>query len=874
VPWIDRARNVIGRSDVNREIDEELQFHIDEKTRDNIAAGMSADDARRDAVRQFGSRSAVREETHDANVLTHVETVFRDVAFALRNLRRQPAFACAAILTLALGIGATTAIFTVVYGVLIRPLPFPDANDVMVVTYQNPDSPFWLYPGVVDGHYVALRDADGRFESTATFGSAPVTLTGAGDSVRLPATTVTPDFFRVLRINAAMGRVLVSADAGEGSEKVVAISNTLWRSRFGADPTVVGRLISLDGVAHTVVGILPEGFSYPAQSELWTPLAVRLSPRLSYTRPVIARLKPGVTKEQADGAWAALTSHLQPQRGSTGKWVASVTPLKDAIVGKVRMPLLIFAGAVALVLLIACANVSNLLMINTLSRRQEIATRLALGAARGRVLRQLLTETTVIALLGALAGTLITLVSVPALLSLAPPGLLPRHSEIHVDGWVLAFTFAVAIGSGLGLGLLPALHGTRNTAAPPGRDGATWSTRRSDWLRHTLVVGEVALALVLLVGAGLLVKSFLRLTSVDMGFQPWQVMTMTVSFPDATYPTAPLLQRANQRLLESIAALPGVKSAGAVNWLPLGDMLIAGDVQLRDARPVPPNYRVTKAAITPGYLSTMGIGVLRGRDFNDADTAVSPGVVIVTDSVARRLWPGEEAVGQQLSVKDRPTATDWLTVVGVVPEVRQTGVKDELAPALYQPYLQVTSPFFLSHMAFVAQTSGNPTRIAAAMRAMLSSADPSLAPQSMASMESLIAGTIAEPRFQTRLLVVFSVLALLLAAIGVYGVLAASVADRRREIGIRIALGAGRTRLVWTVLRRVLIMTLCGVVLGLAGALAITRVLRQMLFEITPTDATAFFGAGALLVAVALVASLEPARRASAVDPISVLRAE
>jgi putative ABC transport system permease protein len=349
---------------------------------------------------------------------------------------------------------------------------------------------------------------------------------------------------------------------------------------------------------------------------------------------------------------------------------------------------------------------------------------------------------------------------------------------------------------------------------------------------------------------------------------------MTVSFPESAYPTAPLLQRAHQRILDSVLTLPGVAAAGAVNWLPLGDMQVGGDVLLRDARPIPPNYRVTKAGISAGYLSTMGIDVLRGRDFNGADTAGAPGVLLVTDSVARRLWPGEEAVGQLMSLEDRPSAADWLTVVGVVADVRQTGIKEALAPAAYQPYQQVKRPFFLRQMTFVARTAGDPGPIAAAMRTTLSSADPSLAPQSMASMESLIAGTIAEPRFQTRLLVVFSVLALVLAAIGVYGVLAASVADRRREIGIRIALGAGRPRLVWTVLHRVLIMTTCGVLLGLAGALAITRVLVQMLFEITPTDATAFFGAGTLLVAAALAASLVPARRASAVDPISVLRAE
>jgi predicted permease len=872
--WIDRARNLLGRSDLNRDIDEELQFHIDEKTRDNIAAGMSADEARRDALRRFGSRSAIREETRDADVLSRVETVGRDITFGLRHLRRQPAFACAAILTLALGIGATTAIFTVVYSVLLRPLPYPDPDRLMVVSYQTREPGFWLFPGVVDGHYLALRDADRSFESTATFGSEQTTLTGAGDPVRLAGASVTPDFFGVLRINAALGRVFQPADAAEGTDRVVAISDTLWRTRFGADPGIVGRRITLDAVPHTVVGVLPAGFAFPAKAALWTPLAVRISPRNSYTRPVIARLKPGTTRAQAQSAWEALTSNLQPQRGATGNWVAQVVPLKDAVVGNVRTPLLIFAGAVALVLIIACANVSNLLIMRTLARRQEIAARLALGASRGRVLRQLLTETAVMALLGALLGTLVTVVGVPALLSLTPDGLLPRDSEIQIDGWVLIFTFGIALVSGLTLGLAPAMHGTRDAAVVPGRESTTWSTRRSDWLRGTLVVGQVAMALVLLVGAGLLVKSFLRLTAVEMGFQPSQVMTMTVSFPPSTYPTAPLLQRAHQRLLESVEALPDIVAAGAVNWLPLGDMLITGDVLLRDARPIPDNYRVTKAAISPGYLSAMGIRVLRGRNFTGADTAGSPGVALVTDSMAQRLWPGEEAVGQMVSLEDRPTAADWLTVVGVVGDVRQTGIRDDLAPAVYQPYLQVKRPFFLGQMTFVARTTGNPGPIAAAMRTALGSVDANLAPQSMRSMESVLAGTIAEPRFQTRLLVVFSVLALVLAVIGVYGVLAASVAERRREIGIRIALGAGRTTLVWTVLRRVLIMTVCGVTLGLAGAFAITRVLAKMLFEITPTDATAFFGAGTLLVAAALAASLVPARRASSIDPISVLRAE
>lgn len=872
--WINRAWNIVGRRDLNREIDDELQFHIDEKTQDNIDSGMRPDEARREAMRRFGGRAGTREETRDANVLVTTESVFRDIGLAIRNLRKQPAFALTAILTLALGIGATTSIFTVVYNVLLRPLPFPASDRVIALAYQPNDSGYWVHPGMVDEHYAVLREADHGFEMTATFGSSPATLTGAGDPVRLSATAVTSDFFPVLRVNAALGRVFVPAEAeSETSDPVVVLGHDIWTSRFGADPGIVGGRVTLDGVSHMVVGVMPKGFVYPDQSAVWRPLVFRLNPRLSYMRPVIARLKEGTTLAQAQAAWATYTSNLRPTPGRRGEWVSQVVPLKEAIVGNVRSTLLIFAGAVALVLFIACANVSNLLLMRTLARRQEIATRLSLGAARGRVLRQLLTETSVLALLGGVAGTLVTLVSVPALLALVPAGRLPRDHEIHIDGWVLAFTFGVALISGVVLGVMPALHGIRAAASTQLRE-TNWATRRSDWLRNSLVVGEVALALVLLVGAGLLVKSFIRLNSVDLGFQPSHVMTMTVNFPELAYPTPPSLQGTQRRVIEAVNSLPNVVAAGVVNWLPMGSAQIRGDVYLSDGRQVPPNYRPTKAGVSAGYFPAMGIPVVRGRDFNSDDRAGAPGVLIVSTSVAGQLWPGEDAIGKRIAMSERPAAADWLTVVGVVRDVRQTGVKDDLAPAVYQPYSQLKNVFFLSQVSFVARTTGDPRPLAAAMRSTLSTIDPNLAPQSMGSMESLIATTIAEPQFQTRLLVTFSTLALLLAAIGVYGVLAASVAERRREIGIRMALGARRATVVRTVLQRVVILTTVGVAVGFAGALALTRVLADMLFEIKPTDATAFLGAGTLLVVIALMAGLVPARRASTVDPVSVLRAE
>jgi predicted permease len=870
VSWLQRFWNVFGR-DVNADIDEEFRFHLDQRIRDNIAAGMSVDEARDDAARRFGSRSAAREHTREADVLVTLETIVQDLAFAFRSLRKHPSFTLVAILTLAFGVGANAAIFTVVYNVLLRPLPFPESDKLFVVSYQPGAAPFWLFPGLSDRNYVAFREADRLFDATASFASAPVTLTGVGDPVRLASSTVTPDFFRVLRVNAAIGRTFVPQDAQPGRDAVVLLGDALWRSRFGSNAAVVGRTITLDGVTRTVVGILPPGFSFPAETALWTPLAIRIEPGMSYTRPVIGRLRPEMTRQQAQAAWetfaGGLPIHNDPTRS---KWLARIIPLKDAVVGDVRAPLLIFTGAVAVVLLIVCANVSNLLLMRGVSRRREIVTRLALGAGRPRLVRQLLTETAVMAFGGGIAAMFITLVSVPILLAVVPPERLPRAAEIHINGWVLAFTFALAIGGGLIVGLMPAYHATRTAVWAVWREETLWTTRASNRFRNALVVGEVALALVLLIGAGLLVRSFLRLSAVDPGFRPEHVMTMTVDLPQSTYSAVPRLRAFHQQLLGSLSTLPNAIAVGAVNWLPFGDMSITGDLQLRDGR----DSWATKAAISPGYLRAMGVRLESGRDFTDRDHAGAAGVVIVSESLARQLWTNEEPLGQQLSIESRPIETDWLTVVGVVDDVRQNGLKEDVAPAVYQPYQQARNPFFLSRMTFVVRTDGDPRRIAPAMRTALRTVDDDLAAHSIMSMEDVIGRTVAEPRFQTRVLAVFSILALVVAAIGVYGVLAFSVAERRREIGIRIALGAERTALVRMVLRRVLILAVTGVVLGVFGALALSRVLTRLLFEISPTDVPTFVSAAALLMGIALLAGLVPARRATAVDPVMALRAE
>ncbi len=871
--WFNRLSNLVGRRELNAEIDEELQFHVDTRIRENIAAGMTPGDARRDALRRFGAPAAYRDATRDADIVVSLEALVQDVAFALRCLARRPAATGLALLTLALGIGVNTSMFTIVQSVLLRPLPFAEPERLHVISHARQGVRPWLYPGMADGQFAAFRDQNQSFEAIATFGPAPLTLTTGGDAARAASTTVTPDFLRVLRVNPAAGRSFGSQDVQEGSERVVLVSDALWRGRFGADPALLNRRITLDGEPHTVIGIMPAGFSYPGTTEIWTPLAIRLNSNLSLSRPVIGRLKPGVSREQAQAAFETFI-HTQSQGSPESGWAARVIPLKDAVVGNAGTSLLVFSGAVAFVLLIACANVANLLLMRAIARRQEIATRLALGASRARVIRLLMTEGALVALGGGLLGIALAVLAQPALLSLIPPGKLPRRAEVHLDVWVLAFTLALSALTAIVVGVLPALHAGRQGLSAVTRETSSSSTPRAHRIRHALVIAEVALALVLLVGAGLLAKSFLQVSSIDPGFDPRRVTTMTLDLPLTKQTTAHTLQDFHGRTLAALSALPDVQSAAAINWLPLGDMVLRGDVVLDGGRSAPDDFTVTKAAASPRYFGTMGIA-LRGREFNDGDHAASPGVAIVSEAAARQLWPNEDPIGKRLSLESKPKPEDWLTVVGVAGDIRQGGVMQPVVPAVYQPYTQVRRPRFLTRMAFVVRNAdggADTASIVQIMRGALRTVDPNQAPQSMSSMEAALANTIAEPQFQTSLVGIFSSLALVLAAIGIYGVLAASVMERQREIGVRMALGADRGTVVAMMIRRTLTLIATGIALGIVGASAVTSVLTALLHDVAPTDVTAFAAAAALLAAVGLLAGLLPARRASAVDPVTALR--
>jgi len=850
------------------ELNEELDAHMRMAIEERVAHGEPREYAERAARREFGNLGVVKEVTREMWGGGWLERLVQDVRYGARTLRRSPAFTIVALSTLALGIGATTAVFTVVHAVLLRALPYPRSDRLMLLAYDFPNSPFITEGGISDRQWADARSRFRTFARVAAMTPGLVTLTNAGDPVRLQEASVAAGLFETLGITPALGRTFRPDDERIGGEPVVILGDALWRERFGADSTVVGRPITLDGVRHTVAGVMPPRFAYPLDARLWRPLRIQLAPNRFQMLSVVGRLRDGATRAQAI---AELDAFAAADRGRDSV-VARVTPLKDTVVGDVTRSLLVFAGAVGLVLLIACANVANLLLMRATSRRREMAVRAALGAGRPRLVRQLVTESALLWVAAGIAGVGVAAAGVRALLALAPTGRIPRHGEIGVDATALAFALGVSLATGLVFGLIPAMRATRSSVRDALASTARTMTGRDGRLRGALVVAEIALALVLLTGAALMVESFIRLRRVELGFRPAGLALLTVDLPPSTYPSSAAMQTAHQAVLDRLGRIRGVESASAVNFIPLGGAMIRGDFKV-DGKTIPPGYLVAKPSVAPGYFRTMGIGLRLGREFTAQDAASSPPVAIVSQSVARQIWPGTNPVGRRISNKDVPGPGDWLTVVGVVDDVGQTSIDTHREPAIYLPIRQLTQPFFLEHMSFVVRAVGDPARLLPAMRHALRDVDPNQPIGSIGTMESAISATVAEPLFQARLIAAFSVVALVLAAIGIYGVVAYSVAERTHEIGIRVALGAARANVVGMVLRRVLVLVVPGVTLGIAGALATTRVLSSLLFEVRPNDPITFTGVAAMLGAVAIVAGLVPARRASRVDPLVALRA-
>ena len=610
-------------------------------------------------------------------------------------------------------------------------------------------------------------------------------------------------------------------------------------------------------------------------AELLRRMEVTVDPHNSFMRPVIGRLKPGVSPAQAQAELQTFAARLPLDRNQRrDEVVAEIVPLRELFAADVRKLLLIFAGAVLFVFLIACGNFANLLLIRGTSRQQEIAIRAALGAGRRRLVQQLLVESTLLSLFGGAAGVLLSVGGVRALLAILPAGEIPHVRNVHIDGWVLTFTFGLSLLTGIVFGLAPALRITVQELREATNDGGRQTTTSHERLRGVFVIAEIALALVLLSGAGLLVRSFLRIRSVNPGFRSANILAATVDLPASRYRSARQMQALIERVRIALALLPGTESVGSVNWIPLRPEFARGDFQLEDGRRLPSGFLVDKPVVSIGYFRTMGIRLLTGRDFTERDNASAPAVVIISESVARRLWPAGDATGKRISMEDHPKPGDWLTIVGIVNDVKQQSLTDTPSASIYQPYMQVSQPFFLSHVSFVVQTKRNPAALASGVRTVLHKADDALPAQSVTTMDSIIADTITEARAQTRLLSMFSMIALFLAAIGIYGVLVCSVVERTHEIGIRVAIGAQAADVLEMVFYRTLVLAGSGVAVGTAIAFMLTRILSKFLFEVTPTDPFTFIAVTGLLLFVAFAATWIPARRAILVDPMDALRYE
>ena len=795
-----------------------------------------------------------------------------DLRYAFRNLRRNCAFTAVAIGALAIGIGANTAVFTVVESVLLRPLPYREPSRLYTVRpLPKHPTPFGI-GSMSDPQFIACRSAATAFAQLAAHDSGNWNATGIGDPVAVHGQEVTTNFFDTLGVQPQLGRGFLPEEGSAARAHVAVLGNAFWLAHFAGGRDVLGKRIVLDGEPHTVVGVMPAGFD--PTSELWIPAVLDPNNHHIAFRQVIGRLAPRATlahaRAELDAANERVTAEEHGRHGETEMVIA---PLRDSVVGNARPALLVFLGAVGCVLLIACVNVANLLLARASARRQEIAIRASLGATRWRLGRQLLTESAVLGVIGGLLGLLVALWGVETLIQLAPANRIPRLEEIRFDVWVFVFNIGVSLVTSVLFGLAPALQLTRARQTQNWKDAASRGSARSGTLRSVLVMAEVALALVLLIGAGLLVRSFERLRGVNLGFRPDNVLAVSLQLNGKPYESAAQIQRFDNAVLERIARVPGVTAAGLVNWLPMSDALVQGDFKLGDQQ-LPPDVIVAKPAVSPGYFRAMGIPLVRGRAFDEHDTLKSAPVAMVDEAFARRFWPHQDPIGKRISFADHPEAADdWMTVVGVAGSIRQENPAAEHM-TIYQPAAQVQAPFFLQWVSFVVRSQANTSSLAPALRAQVWSVDKDLPIREIARMRDLLYASTAEPRFQTRVLASFSTIAFLLAIIGVYGVIAYSVTQRTSEIGIRMAMGAQRSHIVQMILRRSAALVAGGLVIGLAGAWAVTRVLKNFLFEVTPFDPPTFAAVSLLLALVALVACYIPARRAAAIDPLVALRYE
>jgi putative ABC transport system permease protein len=877
---------IVGRAGsgeaADTDFDQEIASHLTMLTDENERRGMSPEEARRAARLQLGGEAQLRETNRDLRGLPFFETFAQDVRYALRMLRKNPGFTAVAVLTLALGIGANTAIFSVVYAVLLKPLPYPRPSELYNVS-QYPASESgtkiggWSYLNLED-----LRRDSNIFTAVAGSNSHQLTLTGRGEPAMMNTSVVTGEFFQVFGEQPLLGRVFTPEDAKVGGAPVVVLSENLWRGIFHADPSIIGQSIQLDKKEFTVVGVMPSRFRFPLLTEseqLWVPLPQDplfggwIDRRGGHWLGVNARMKPGVSMAQAQAEMDALAARMAKDFPENRDWLISVAPLQNVMTGDVRIALFALLGAVGLVLLIACANIANLLLTRATSRAREMAVRVALGAGRARIVRQLLSETAVLGLLGGVAGVALAYWGVVALSAMLPESV-PRVNAIRVDHFVLGFALVLSLVASIGFGLAPALFAAsgdlqNNLREGTGRSGESGGRRK---MRSVLAAAEIALAMVLLVTAGLLLRSFSKMMASDPGFQPQNVVKADVSLPRFEYATPEKWNEFGSQLITQVQSEPGMQNSALAVPMPVTDGFVNLGFEIVGAPPLAPGALQTGdyVAVSPDYFRVMEIPLLAGRTFNAHDAMDSARVTLISKTLAQRYFPNEDPIGKQLSFSFPPDPGTPREIVGIVGDVRDVALDKNPGPMMYVPFAQAPLP----GAGVVVRSSMSTSNVTAALQRSVAKIDKDLPVNDVKKMPDELEESVAQPRFRTMLIGLFAAMALVLAATGIFGVISYSVSCRTHDIGIRMALGASRQSVLRMILRETLLLAVAGLVVGIPCALAASHLIAHLLFNVSANDPLTIAAVGIALATVALLAGYIPARRAMAVDPMLALRHE
>ena len=877
---VSQTRVWLSPRQVDQDFAQELEVHFDLLTEESVRRGMSPEEAKRAARIRLGGPTQLKETNRELQGLPAIETFLQDTRYAFRMLRKNPGFTAVAVLTLALGIGANTAIFSVVYAVLLKPLPYTNPEQLFTAFQANAQQGT-AETGCSYLNFEEWRAQNHAFSELAGIVAHQLTLTGRVEPTVVNTSVVTPEFFALVDVKPLAGRIFFPQDGKQGAPPVALVSEDLWRGRFGADPNIIGTSINLDLRPFTVIGIMPGAFRTPffTKQEVWIPLvqdpvfSTFMPNRGLHLLPVIGRLKPGVSVAQAQAEMDAISGRLAAEfPAENNGWTVRLVPLQKEIVGDVRTALLVLLGAVGLVLLIACANIANLLLTRATSRSKEIAVRTALGAGRARIIRQLLSETAVLGLLGGAVGIALAYWGVKALSSLLPSSL-PQMNPIRVDYFVLGFALLLSAIAGLAFGLVPAMFAAnadiQNALREGARSGENRNRRRA---RSFLAVVEISLAMVLLMTAGLLLRSFARLTSVSPGFDAQHIVKADISLPQFQYSTPQQWAAFSEELLARIQSDPGLQDSAVVVPRPIADrnVNLPFDIVGNPPSSASASRTASFVSVSPDYFRVMGIPLLAGRFFNQHDISSAPRVSIISEAMARLYFPNQNPLGKQLTFGFPPNGEAMREIVGIVGNVRDVALGQNPGAMMYVPFAQ--APFWGANL--VVKSTLSTSSVAAAIRQEVQKMDKDIPVTDVAKMPDLIDASVAQPRFRTFLLGLFAGMALVLAATGIFGVISYSVSRRTNEIGIRVALGASRNTILSMILGETLALTFAGLAVGLPCALAASHLVGHMLFDVSANDPATLAAVAFSLAVVAALAGYIPARRAVRVDPMAALRYE